>query len=181
MHCKEWSGALLAITLIAQIAPNTTAQTPSQVAAPLPPEAQKPVLPPSHITPENPLGLSVDHVTIWVADADREAAWYKDMLGFKEVQHRSMPENEFRQMRIPGVYRIDLTQWKGSSRHVDAKDAAMEQGYRHVVFKTQDLKAALEQLTKKNANVRAQKNKDGGLENVFVLDPEGNEIELQQY
>jgi hypothetical protein len=84
-------------------------------------------------------------------------------------------------VRILGVFRIDLTAWKGSARHVDPKDAAMEQGYRHIVFKTRNLKAAFEQLSKKNANVRAQKNQEGGLENLFVLDPEGNEIELQQY
>jgi catechol 2,3-dioxygenase-like lactoylglutathione lyase family enzyme len=175
MHLTNIRIASLAVALCVLCARSLTAQTP------LPAEAQKPVLSPSKIAPENPLGLSADHVTIWVADAEKESEWYKNMLGFAEVQHRSQPDNEFRQMRIPGVYRIDLTWWKGSSRHVDTKDAAMEQGYRHIVFKAQDLKAALEQLTKKNANVRAQRDKDGGLVNVFVLDPEGNEIELQQY
>ena len=180
MHCRKVSIAFVACLVGAGMI-YVTGQGPTQNAPPLSPEAQKPVLPSSHITPDNPLGLSADHVTIWVADADKEAAWYKNMLGFEEVQHRSLPDNEFRQMRIPGVYRIDLTWWKGSTRHVDAKDATMEQGYRHIVFKTADLKAALVQLIKKEANVRPQRDKDGTLMNVFVLDPEGNEIELQQY
>ena len=173
MHFKNIPVTLLMIALSAV----GVAVAQTQVA----PAIQTPVLPPSKISADNPLGVSSDHITIWVADADKESAWYQSMFGFKEIQHRSQPENEYRQLRIPGVYRIDLTWWKGSTRHVSAKDAAMEQGYRHIVFKTQDLKAALEQLTSKHANVRAQKDQNGELENVFVLDPEGNEIELQQF
>jgi lactoylglutathione lyase len=176
MHLMKLPIALLALALFIA---GGAAQTGTVVATPLPP--QPPTLPPSPVSADNPLGLTVDHVTIWVADIDAETKWYEDVLGFKEVQRRSLQENQFRSLRIPGVYRIDLTWWKGSTRHVDAKDAAMEQGYRHIVFKTQDLKAALDKLTKKNANVRAQRDKNGNLTNVLVLDPEGNEIELQQY
>ena len=172
-------GRLSVTVLIFALATSAASHLAAQAL--VPPEAQTPIFQPSKASSDNPLGLTIDHVTIWVADADKEAAWYENMLGFKEVQHRSLPENEFRQMRIPGVYRIDLTWWKGSARHVDPKDAAMEQGYRHIVFKAKDLNAAFKQLSDKKANVRAQRNKDGTLENVFLLDPEGNEIEIQGY
>ena len=178
MHIAKVSIALITLVVFT----GGTAFVAGQVQAPpLTPEQQKPISPPAATTADNPLGLTPDHITIWVENVDKEAAWYANVLGFQEVQHRSLPQNEFRQMRIPGVYRIDLTWWKGSTRHVSLKDAPMEQGYRHIVFKSNDLKAALEKLTKVNANVRTQKSQDGSLENLFVLDPENNEIEIQQY
>lgn len=142
---------------------------------------------------DNPLQLTSDHVTLSVADIDKEAAWYHDVLGFKEYE-RVPHGTDFVHcsLRIPGVYRVDLNWQKGSARHTtpgyrqsagsSGKGSGnMEQGYTHIVFKTaMSLDTVNQQLTAKNANVVAAKNKDGAVTNILVYDPEGNEIEIQQ-
>lgn len=173
--------ATIAIALSLTVLAQAAQQAPATAAAPAPAVIQTAVLPAASISPYNPLGLSADHATFWVADIEKETAWYENVLGFKEVQRRSQPDNEFRELRIGGVYRIDLAWRKGTTRHLEAKDAAMEQGFKHLVFKSADLNAAFKKLTEKSANVRAERDKDGGLTNVFAIDPEGNEIEIQQF
>jgi catechol 2,3-dioxygenase-like lactoylglutathione lyase family enzyme len=147
--------------------------------------------PPS--SPDNPLQLAPSHFTLSVADIDKEAAWYHDVLGFKEYE-RVPHGTDFVHcsLRLPGVYRVDLNWQKGSARHTtpgyrqsagsSGKGSGnMEQGYTHIVFKTaMSLDRVYQQLTAKNANVVAAKNKDGAVTNILVYDPEGNEIEIQQ-
>jgi catechol 2,3-dioxygenase-like lactoylglutathione lyase family enzyme len=143
---------------------------------------------------ENPLRLMPSHITLSVADIDKESAWYHDVLGFVEYE-RILHGTDFVHcsLKIPGVYRVDLNWQKGSARHTapgfeQAAGSAgkgsgnMEQGYTHIVFKTPiSLDIVNQQLTAKNANVAAAKDKNGAVTNILVYDPEGNEIEIQHY
>lgn len=148
----------------------------------------------SPVSVDNPLQLVPSHFTLSVADIDKESAWYHDVLGFEEYE-RIPHGTDFVHcsLRIPGVYRVDLNWQKGSARHTapgfqqPAGSAGkgsgnMEQGYTHVVFKTAiSLDTVNQQLTSKNANVAAAKDKNGSVNNILVYDPEGNEIEIQHY
>lgn len=137
-----------------------------------------PVAPPSV---DNPLELTPDHVTLSVADIDKEAAWYHDVLGFTEYKRGGSGTDTLDcHLRIPGVYRIDLFQQKGSARHTTPGLGFKEQGYTHIVFKTaMSLDTVNQQLIAKNATVVADKDKNGTVTNILVRDPEGNEIEIQ--
>jgi catechol 2,3-dioxygenase-like lactoylglutathione lyase family enzyme len=140
----------------------------------------------------NPLQLAPSHFTLSVADIDKEAAWYHDVLGFQEYE-RVPHGSDFVHcsLRIPGVYRVDLNWQKGSARHLTpgflqsggatGKGVGnMEQGYTHIVFKTAlSLDTVDQQLTAKNAKVVAATDKNGTVSNILVYDPEGNEIEIQ--
>jgi len=131
---------------------------------------------------DNPLQLTADHVTISVADIDKEEAWYAQVLGFKEFVSRGNPGDDFRhcELRIPGVYRIDLSYRRGSVRHTVGAPSDMEQGWRHIVFKTANLEDALRYLRVRNVDVKVDRNpKDNAINQLFITDPEGNEIELQ--
>lgn len=142
----------------------------------------------------NPLQLAPSHFALSVANIDKEAAWYHDVLGFQEYE-RIPHGTDFVHcsLRIPGVYRVDLNWQKGSERHTtpgfrQPAGAAgkgsgnMEQGYTHVVFKTPlSLDEVNRQLTAKNANVAAARDSYGAIDNILVYDPEGNEIEIQHY
>jgi catechol-2,3-dioxygenase len=130
---------------------------------------------------DNPLQLTSDHVTLSVADIDKEAAWYHDVLGFKEYKRGGHGTNTLDcHLNIPGVYRIDLFQQQGSARHTTPGSGFREQGYTHIVFKTAiNLDTVNQQLIAKNATVVADKDKNGSVTNILVRDPEGNEIEIQ--
>jgi catechol-2,3-dioxygenase len=130
---------------------------------------------------DNPLQLTSDHVTLSVADIDKEAAWYHDVLGFKEYKRGGHGTNTLDcHLNIPGVYRIDLFQQQGSARHTTPGSGFREQGYTHILFKTAiNLDTVNQQLIAKNATVVADKDKNGSVTNILVRDPEGNEIEIQ--
>jgi catechol-2,3-dioxygenase len=132
---------------------------------------------------DNPLQLTPDHVSMSVADIDKEAAWYHDVLGFTEYR-RGGEGTDARNahLRIPGVYRVDLFWVKGSARHTTPGSGQMEQGYIHIVFKTPiSLDTVNQQLIAKNATVVAAKDDNGKVTNILVRDPEGNEIEIQHF
>jgi catechol-2,3-dioxygenase len=143
---------------------------------------------------DNPLQLAPSHFALSVADVDKEAAWYHQVLGFTEYE-RVPHGTDFVHcsLKIPGVYRIDLNWQKGSARHTTPGfqqpagtagkgSGNMEQGYTHVVFKTPiSLDTINQQLIAKSANVAAAKDKNGSVTNILVYDPEGNEIEIQHY
>lgn len=149
-----------------------TAQAPAaaQAQTPVPPSA------------DNPLRLTPDHVSMSVADIDKEAAWYHDVLGFTEYQRGGTADARDVHLRIPGVYRVDLFWVKGSARHTTPGSGQMEQGYIHIVFKTPiSLDTVNQQLLSKNATVVPTKDKNGSVTNILVRDPEGNEIEIQRF
>lgn len=180
MHCKKsCTTALLVMVLI--LGGHLQAQAPASAQAPT--AARAPlgaVLAPSPASADNPLQLTVDHGTLSVADIDKEVAWYVEVLGFKEVGGGKMGDNfDHRELRIAGVFRIDLSWQKGSARHI-GPPSDMEQGWRHIVFKTANLDHALELLQAKNVEVKVDRNKKtNAITEMFIQDPEGNEIELQ--
>lgn len=130
---------------------------------------------------DNPLQLITDHVTLSVANVDAEAVWYHNVLGFKEYKRGGEGTNTVDcHLRIPGVYRIDLFQQKGSSRHTTPGSGFQEQGYTHIVFKTPlGLDIVNQRLAAKHATVIVDRDPNGKVSNILVRDPEGNEIEIQ--
>jgi catechol 2,3-dioxygenase-like lactoylglutathione lyase family enzyme len=148
----------------------------------LPAQAPATAQAPPTASADNPLQLKSDHVTLSVADIEKVAAWYVGVLGFKEFSRGGKLEDGFlhRQLNIPGVYRIDLSWRRGSARHTVGPPSDMEQGWRHIVFTTPNLEYTLQLLHAKNVDVRVDRNaKDNSISQMFITDPEGNEIELQ--
>jgi catechol 2,3-dioxygenase-like lactoylglutathione lyase family enzyme len=147
-----------------------------------PARAQTPVA--AQVSPagpvDNPLDLRSDHVTISVADIEKVAAWYVQVLGFKETARNKSDGFEHRQLSIPGVYRIDLSWRKGSVRHTVGAPSDLEQGWRHIVFTTPNLENTLQWLRARKVEVRVDRSaKDNTISQMFIMDPDGNEIELQ--
>jgi catechol 2,3-dioxygenase-like lactoylglutathione lyase family enzyme len=124
-------------------------------------------------------GLAPHHVTISVENLDRVSEWYVTVLGFKPEPHAGNDPNfQVQHVTIPG-YRIDLIQFKGSSRPAPANPIYLRQGWIHIAFSVPDLPAALKQLQALNTDVRADNKDAKGLPTRLVVhDPEGNEIEL---
>jgi len=124
-------------------------------------------------------GLVPHHVTISVENFDRVSEWYVRALGFKPAPRSdSNPDFLNQHVSIPG-YRIDLIQYKGSTRPSPVNPLYLRQGWIHIAFSVPDLSAAFKELQALNVDVRAD-NKDakGVPTRLVVHDPEGNEIEL---
>ena len=131
--------------------------------------------------PDNPLQLKPDHATISVADLNKEEAWDVHVLGFKEFARTKRGDDfEHVELRLGTVYRIDLSWQKGSARHTVGAPSDMEQGWRHIVFTTPNLDKTLQWLQTQKVDMRVDRDaKTNAISQIFVRDPEGNEIELQ--
>jgi catechol 2,3-dioxygenase-like lactoylglutathione lyase family enzyme len=141
--------------------------------------ADSPVSTPITGTPAegNALGLFVDHVTIGVADLDKEADWYERVLGVKAnpVAHR--PEYDLRQIFIPG-FRIDLMLKKGSTRASSEPMDNDKQGLIRVGFASHDTEAAYKRLMAQGVKPQASRNQQGEITSLHFNDPEGNGLEI---
>jgi catechol 2,3-dioxygenase-like lactoylglutathione lyase family enzyme len=124
---------------------------------------------------ENPLQLSSHHVSLSVADLDKQQAFYEKVLGFKMGTVRKNDDSETRQLVIPG-YAINLTRRNGSMRH-PRSEGNLEQGWFHIVLATPILDEVRKRLEAQQVPTRPAM-MNGALARLLVFDPEGNEIEL---
>lgn len=125
----------------------------------------------------NPLHLVADHATASVADLQKEERWYIDVLGFREVNHIH-PSADFEACRvsIPG-FSIDLVVQKGSRRS-DKGAGNLEQGWLHIVFKTNAIDRSYSALLAAHTDVKPERDTHGAVTRMVVHDPEGNELEI---
>jgi len=127
----------------------------------------------------NALGLFVDHVTIGVADLDKEADWYEHALGLKASPVAHRPEYDLRQIFIPG-FRIDLMLKKGSTRASLEPMDNDKQGLIRVGFASHDTEAALKRLTAEGVRPQVSRNPQGKITSLHFNDLEGNGVEIAQ-
>ncbi|MFP5277866.1 MAG: VOC family protein [Acidobacteriota bacterium] len=133
--------------------------------------------PAQKVNNSNPLQLYPQHVTVSVANIDREEAWYERVFGFKEALRSSAgADYEIRQIVLP-TYRIDLVWQKGSVRHPNATPYS-SQGWAAIVFKTPAIEADFHKLVADGTDAKADRNIRSAITRLVVHDPEGNEIEI---
>jgi catechol 2,3-dioxygenase-like lactoylglutathione lyase family enzyme len=126
----------------------------------------------------NPLRFAPHHVAITVANISTEAAWYAQVLGFRETTNFKNPNGLAGQfMDIPG-YRLMLETKTGSIRP-PARPPYLQQGYVHVVYQTTTLDADYKRLMALGVKIAAERDpKSKALIRMTMNDPEGNEIEI---
>lgn len=129
--------------------------------------------------------LSFNHyyIAISVQDIDTVAAFYRDHLGFEFEKDAALGETVSFRYLTNGSARIELIQMNGSQAGPETPPPPghlVTQGYSHFALESTDIEATRAALIA------------GGLENVgeiadlvplgiramFVLDPEGNAIEI---
>jgi catechol 2,3-dioxygenase-like lactoylglutathione lyase family enzyme len=126
----------------------------------------------------NPLGLMLDHVTIGVADMDKEIDWYRRVLGLRPGQMLHTARFDAQNMTAPGV-RIDLIRQPGSTRPSPLMGFD-KQGWLHVALTTHDAEAVYKRFMEMGVEVEANRDKSGKINIVTLNDPEGNNIEIMQ-
>ena len=146
-------------------------------------------------------GLVPDHAGASVANIRVEAAWYERVLGFKLLnkynervvgssKEPSDPKFLNWHLAIPG-YRIDLVQYRGSTRAPPVSPVYLHQGWVHVVFHVQDVAEALKRLQALHVKVdvtylcghnvkQAKPCANGAPIQIYFSDPEGNQLEIRR-
>jgi catechol 2,3-dioxygenase-like lactoylglutathione lyase family enzyme len=125
----------------------------------------------------NELGLFVDHVTIGVADLDKEGDWYERAMGFKANPTAHRPAYDLRQIYIPG-FRIDLMAKKGSTRANTEPMDNDKQGMIRVAFGSHDPDAAYKRLVAQGVKPEVTRSPQGEITSLHFNDPEGNGVEI---
>ena len=127
---------------------------------------------------ENPLGLSIHHVTMGVASIERERAFYRDVLGFQVGPFNKRPTYEHQQMLIAG-FRIDMIEFKESVRPAPTMGVD-KQGWLHVALTVSNAAWVFERLKAAGVPVTVGRMNKDLIVSVFVTDPEGNRLELTE-
>ena len=127
---------------------------------------------------ENPLGLSIHHVTIGVSSLDTERAFYHNILGFAVGPLRKRPHYDVQQMLIPG-FRIDMIGQPGSVRPSKTMGTD-KQGWLHIALQVPSILPVYHRLQAAGAEVTPGRMDGTEIGSVFVTDPEGNRIEIAQ-
>jgi catechol 2,3-dioxygenase-like lactoylglutathione lyase family enzyme len=119
--------------------------------------------------------VGLDHVVLNVADVERSVAWYRDELGLEPVRVEEWRRGEvpFPSLRVDDGTIIDLLQADRSGQNVD-----------HVclVIEPDDLDALKSSGRFEVVDGPARRfGARGDGTSLYVLDPDGNTVELRHY
>lgn len=123
-----------------------------------------------------PLAIqSVNHISHVTRDVEASAAFYRDVLGFRQLRRPNFP--------FPGAWLYNygvqihlIGTGSGSDEHGEISTRAD-----HVAFHVDDIEAAEQALKEKGIPYRSNFVADTGVTQIFFHDPDGNHIEIGTY
>lgn len=148
---------------------------------------------------------SIDHVNIVVADMERVARFYENVLGFRRAKHVTISGDwvdatvglrgavaEVIYLELPQGPRLELARYVSPPGHRPADiELPNMQGLRHLAFRVRDIDALAAKLRSAGVKVfsdvqrvpDAQVTYAGGVRKylLYFQDPEGNLLELCDY
>ncbi len=115
---------------------------------------------------------------IRVRDLDRSLAFYRGVLGMKEIGRGTMPHGgRYIHLRTPGSQqRMELNWYPEGSRFHAPYRVGEEMD--HLAFRVANVRRAYEDLVRKGAEVAVGPKEARGVTEVYVKDPDGIWIEL---
>ena len=126
--------------------------------------------------------LRFENVAISVADLDRVAAWYQEVLGFKQVGSGEFPTAVARFVFLEGKgMRIELiSTGKAALTRLPDPPAHLETtGFKAIVLRTDDLSLATRELENKGVTlVWRELQLTNDIAATLIRDPEGNFINV---
>ncbi len=125
----------------------------------------------------SPLAIQgLHHVAITTADVPRSVAFYRDLLGFREIPR---PNFSFRGAWLQDAtsdLQIHIIEHPEPTRLIGEIDTKTN----HFALAVADLDAAETWLQERHVEYRRQVNA-GGYQQIFIRDPDGNHVELGAY
>jgi glyoxylase I family protein len=130
------------------------------------------------LTPEATVIKGLDHLALVTTNAERAAAFFKDLLGFKETGRLETSHSGTIIFISLGDTQIELFGY-GDVNASRGEDKAV--GFKHLALAVEDIDAEYERL--KAAGVEfymVPTTVESGLRIAFFRDPDGNAFELMQ-
>lgn len=129
------------------------------------------------------LGFNHFYMAISVQDIDTVGAFYVDMMGFEVEKNASFGDAVQFRWLTNGSARIELIRMTGSQAGPERPAPPghlSTQGFSHLAFETPDIVATREALVAKGVTTASQISDlpPLGIKAMFVIDPEGNVIEI---
>jgi methylmalonyl-CoA/ethylmalonyl-CoA epimerase len=128
--------------------------------------------------------ISHHHVGISVPNAEKSAAWYHKMLGFKIVTRMNQGDMIVVHIKRGNCY-IELFQVAGAKPlpdyRRDPSDDLRVHGLAHFAFQVSDVFVAIKELKAKGAEIAMEPVDTPGVAFAFVRDNSGNAFEMIQY
>ena len=136
---------------------------------------------------------AVTHVGICVSDLERSHAFYRDLLGFKELSVLAVSDAqsakliEVDQLDLRCVFlerdglRLELMNFGGSEVGDDQATPLYRRGLTHICMRVDDLDAMVARLEAAGATILRQTeihNPEWKSRVIFVVDPDGVRLEL---
>jgi glyoxylase I family protein len=133
-----------------------------------------------------PPAFRFHHISVSVADLDKQEAWYRTAFGLSKVDERlELPHAGVRTVVVSdgAGLRVEFTERRGSTpvSYPDPYAATAAQTFSHLALQVPDLNAAFERLTTEcdaPAIARPGPGATEGMRYAYIQDPEGNLIEL---
>jgi methylmalonyl-CoA/ethylmalonyl-CoA epimerase len=126
--------------------------------------------------------LSIDHVSIAVTDLDESVNWYRENLGFEEVERR-LTEGENTAM-ISAVMKsgsavVVLVQGTSPQSQVSKFIAKFGPGVQHIAFSVTDLDGALGRLAQGSGAPETDVIEGAGIRQVFLRRDPGSGVRVE--
>jgi catechol 2,3-dioxygenase-like lactoylglutathione lyase family enzyme len=129
---------------------------------------------------QGPIGVKgIDHVTLVVADLERSARFYVDLLGMQRVERPgfNFPGLWFQAGKTQ-IHLIVEHENSGPAGWPDAPPRAGAGRVGHFAFETSDCLAAVERLKAAGVRVRGTGLRPDGYHQTWFYDPDGHVVEL---
>jgi catechol 2,3-dioxygenase-like lactoylglutathione lyase family enzyme len=116
-----------------------------------------------------PCFSQIDHCSILITDVERSRAFYRDVLGLKEIAS-------------PRTFDFVVAWFELGNQqlHLLLKDRPDSRSPRHFALRVDDVNAARAHLTARNVPIE-ETTPIPGADRFFIQDPDGNRIEIIQW
>jgi len=118
---------------------------------------------------------AVNHVGLTTRRVEESKAFYRDVLGFREV---SRPNFDF---RGAWLFNYGLMIHLIENQAAGDRTAEIQTRGNHLALHSGDLVAVEQLLTEHNVPFRKNEIKDRGIKQIFFQDPDGHHIEIGTY
>ncbi|MDD3925584.1 MAG: VOC family protein [bacterium] len=114
------------------------------------------------------------HVRFRVSDQERSVAFYRDILGMREVRRLTSPAgNSLVFMEMPGSETLLELAWSP-----DFGEVQLQEDLIHLAFGVEDMEGLLRHCVEAGLELWPADALERGSDMVFISDPDGYEIEL---
>ncbi|MFQ5700281.1 MAG: VOC family protein [Acidobacteriota bacterium] len=119
--------------------------------------------------------MKLAHTMIRVRDLDATLAFYKDLIGLREVRRKTIGDEATLVFLTDekGAYELELT------HNRDGRDYTRGDQFGHLAFHTRDLEGVIRDVERRGLSYRRSR-PEMSSRYIFIQDPDGYDIEILQ-